>query len=149
MFSKLRNRLLVWRFPYLKPHRYDGSAIPDYNYDYTDLDCYPDGWRKIIIKYLKRLNKILKEYNELENFYVTDTKEKWGTARLYYEGVINDECRSKIDELLCDMEKETWDTCCDCGKPATLNSAGYILPFCEKCSKQKKHYYLNFEKKDN
>lgn len=147
MFKRLKNRLRVWRFPYIKPHTFTGEEIPNYKYDYTDIDCFPDGWHKTIIKYLKKLNKILKKYGETDNFFITDTKEKWGTARIYYSGIHSEECMTEIDNLFCDMERETWNTCCECGSLADYNSIGYILPFCEKCTHKQK-YLLNFEKKD-
>ena len=151
MFKKLKNRYLVWRFPYLRPRRYDGSIIKEYNYDYTDLDCFPDGWRDVIIKYCKRLNVVLKKYKQLDNFFITDAKEKWGSARIYYSGVSSNECREIIDKLLWQMESETWHTCNGCGKKATYSSIGYVLPFCDKCMKQHKVYGINnaFEKIEN
>lgn len=137
MFN-LKNRYLVWRFPYLRPRKYDGTIIPDYDYKFTDLDCYPDGWRKLIIGYCKRLNKILKRYGELHNFYITDAKEKWGTARLYYSGVSNGDCRRQIDELLFKLETESWHVCSICGKKATYASQGYVMPYCYECTKNPK-----------
>ena len=125
MFN-LKNRYLVWRFPYLRPRKYDGTIIPDYNYKFTDLDCYPDGWRKLIIGYCKRLNKILKRYGELHNFY------------LYYSGVSNGDCRRQIDELLFRLETESWHVCSICGKKATYASQGYVMPYCYECTKNPK-----------
>ena len=127
MFN-IKNRLLVWRFPYLRPRNYCGNIIPDYDYKFTDLDCYPDGWRKLIISYCKRLNKILKRYGELHNFYITDAKEKWGTARLYYSGISNSQCRKQVDELLWQLETESMHIC----------SQGYVLPFCYECTTKNK-----------
>lgn len=143
--KRIRNRFLVWKYPYLKPRTFDGKVIPNYKYDFTDLDCYPSGWLKIIKKYLNELNVILKEYGELDNFFITDAKEKWGSARLYFGGITNDECNEKVTKLITEMELETEKTCSWCGKKAEYRSTGYILPFCGKCSHVQK-CLLHFEK---
>ena len=131
--ASLRNRLLVWRFPFLEPRSVDGDRIADYDFSYTLLDSYPAGWRRVIVRHLRRIKSLLKRYGELDNFRVTDAKEKYGEARLYCSGVSDDECDRKLDELIWDMESDTGHTCCECGRPAKYVTQGYILPFCRKC----------------
>lgn len=131
--TSLRNRWLVWRFPFLEPRSVDGDRIADYDFSYTLLDSYPAGWRRVIVRHLRRIKSLLKRYGELDNFRVTDAKEKYGEARLYCSGVSGDECDRKLDELIWDMESDTGHTCCECGRPAKYVTQGYILPFCRKC----------------
>lgn len=131
--ASLRNRWLVWRFPFLEPRSVDGDRIEGYDFSYTLLDSYPDGWRRVIVRHLRRIKSLLKRYGELDNFHVTDAKEKYGEARLYCSGVSDDECDRKLDELIWDMESDTGHTCCECGRPAKYVTQGYILPFCRKC----------------
>ena len=131
--TSLRNRWLVWRFPFLEPRSVDGDRIADYDFSYTLLDSYPAGWRRVIVRHLRRIKSLLKRYGELDNFRVTDAKEKYGEARLYCSGVSSEECDRQLDELIWDMESDTGHTCCECGRPAKYVTQGYILPFCRKC----------------
>ncbi len=130
---RLHNRYLVWRFPFLEPRTVDGGRIPGYEYDYTFIDSYPDGWRKVVIRYVKKIAKVLKEYGELENFHIADAKEKYGEARLYHSGISSAECANTVDDLIWSMESDTGHTCNRCGRPAKYVTNGYILPFCKRC----------------
>ena len=129
----LRNRWLVWRFPFLEPRSVDGGRIEDYDFSYTLLDSYPDGWRRVIVRNLRHIKSLLKRYGELDSFRITDAKEKYGEARLYWSGVSSEECVKQLEDLIWNMESDTGHTCCECGRPAKYVTQGYILPFCRKC----------------
>lgn len=46
MASKEENKALIERFPFLLPRNRWTDEIPDdFNYDYTELDAMPNGWR--------------------------------------------------------------------------------------------------------
>lgn len=137
MFN-LKNRLLVWKYPYLRPRDCDGNEVPDYDYSTTELDSYPVGWRKLLLGYCERLNEVLNNHNELGNFRIVEAKEKWGAARLYYGGVKDVECRKEIDWLLDIMEKQSSHVCSQCGKEAEFISRGYVLPYCRDCAIESK-----------
>lgn len=133
LVNRLRNALLVWRCPFAKPHALDGGNIPGYDYSYTFADSYPDGWKHVARKYFARIGKVLARYGETGSFTITDAKEKYGEARLYYYGC-SEKCASEIDDIIRDFEDETGHTCCNCGRKADVVTYGYVLPFCNGCA---------------
>ena len=135
-FRRRRNKKLVEELPFLRPLNYDGSVDTTYDYDWTQLDHFPNGWRKLIIKHLKAVKEVLVKYGQMDKLIIVESKEKWGEARIYYSGLDNADCYDEIDEIFNRMSAESGKTCCVCGKKAEYQTIGWILPFCGKCIKR-------------
>lgn len=135
-FRRRRNRRLVSELPFLRPLDWNGVPDPNYDYTWTHLDNFPNGWRKTIEQHLYAIRDILVKYNQLEKFIIVESKEKWGAARIYYAGIDNNECDDLIDGILTEMTEKTAEICCRCGKKAVYQTTGWILPFCSKCIKK-------------
>lgn len=102
-------------------------CIPTYT-EWDAMDGMP-GWKKAFGKqYLKELKKQLKKDHYLYQFRITDIKEKYGTLRLYCNGA-SDEVYKIVDKY----ETLSYETCIECGKPATKIKAGWISPYCDEC----------------
>ena len=128
LFKRIKNFFLVWKFPYLKPLKYDGTPIKHFNYAWIHLDSFPEGWNKMLLKKFKELNSILKKYGELKNFHIVDSKEKYGTARIYFSGIKNKDCDKEVSEFLWKLETDSWNTCCICGRYADYISKEFAFP---------------------
>lgn len=98
----------------------------------------PDGWRKSIIPMLvDELVDVLGSH--VDDFVISDCKEKFGELRVYwyYENQINDDdlLYDKIEKIIGKYELISRKTCVKCGRLATTQSRGWILPFCPGCIK--------------
>ena len=148
---KEENRRLCSLYPFLVPYnRFSGikiteaknggywpkepDKIPEYDYEYTELDDMPQGWRKAFGE------QMCKEiYNALNrrggalavNLYqIREIKEKFGELRWYdFNGNL------ETDAIISKYEDISSRTCIVCGKPATKISKGWISPYCDHCAK--------------
>lgn len=144
--TKEQNKVLCEKYPFLIPtNRWSGKkittkepgfwpgspdAIPEYDYEYTELDEMPDGWR---IAFGEEMMDELKADletvpNGIDNFRITQIKEKWGFLHFYCNGLTEHGWKivSKYEEL-------SKRICVICGKPATRVTTGWISPFCDDC----------------
>lgn len=144
--TKEQNRALCEKFPFLIPtNRWSGKrindaagggywpgspeAVPEYDYEYTELDSMPDGWRAAFGEQLcEELKAELEKAGALDSYRITQIKEKFGTMRWYDSG--NTEAGYKI---LSKYEALSIRTCICCGKPATRIATGWISPYCDDC----------------
>ena len=104
---------------------------------YTELDDMPTGWRKAFgIDLCKELKTELKKHKYLRKYRITQIKEKFGGLRWY------DNSNTKEGyNIIQKYEHISFNTCINCGKPATYVSAGWISPYCDNC-KDNKHNYV-------
>lgn len=97
----------------------------------------PDGWRKSVVpKLVDELVDVLRSH--VDDFVISDCKEKFGELRVYwyYKTQINDDLLyNKIEEIIGKYELISRKTCVKCGRLATTQSRGWILPFCPGCIK--------------
>ena len=98
----------------------------------------PDGWRKSVVpKLVDELVDVLGSH--VDDFVISDCKEKFGELRVYwyYENQINDDdlLYDKIEKIIGKYELISRKTCVKCGRLATTQSRGWILPFCPGCIK--------------
>lgn len=97
----------------------------------------PDGWRKSVVpKLVDELVDVLGPH--VDDFVISDCKEKFGELRVYwyYENPIGDDLLyDKIEEIIGKYELISRKTCVKCGRLATTQSRGWILPFCPGCIK--------------
>lgn len=144
------NKRLCERYPFLIPwNRWSGKLItecaagekgywagnpdelPEYNYEYTELDDLPDGWRKAFGAQLcEDLRNALIEDGDLDRWRIVQLKEKYGAMRLYDNGYKEG---SRVPEIIDKYERISERTCIVCGAPATRITLGWISPFCDAC----------------
>lgn len=126
------NRKLVEELPFIRLERWvDGKTVPDDKFEYTEIDHLPPGWRNIAIDMFREIKKYLLEHGgqeALDKFRIEQLKEKFGSIRCYYWP---DE--DGISEIIQKHEWQSEITCCECGKPATRMSKGWICPYCDDC----------------
>jgi len=148
------NKALCEEFPFLIPsNRWSGikiteaqgggywpgspEDIPDYDYTYTELDDMPTGWRLAFgLDMCREIKEELIKFDYLDEYRITQIKEKFGSLRWYCGGYPRD---SKIDEIISKYEELSRHICLGCGKPAKWVSIGWISPWCDDC----KHKYNN------
>ena len=145
---KERNRKLCERYPFLIPaNPWTGvrmtcagfwpdepERVPEYDYEYTELDDMPDGWRIAFGEQMceEIREALLKHGGEeaLDRYRIAQIKEKFGALRWYdFDG--NEDTDAVIDKYEAISER----TCIQCGKPAWCISTWWISPWCEECAK--------------
>ena len=145
--TKEFNRSLCEKFPFLIPHNpfsgrriTDGAGfwpgspdeVPEYDYEYTELDNMPDGWRIAFgEKLCEELRDNLEKCGRLHDFFFTQIKEKYGSLRLYNIGLNEDGW-----QIIYKYEVLSKKICIRCGKPATKMTTGWISPYCDECVPQ-------------
>lgn len=113
---------------------------------FTEWDAVEHGWNKAFGKqYLKDLKNQLKKDKMLYKWRIVQIKEKYGKFILY--------CNYGSPELyniINKYENLSWNTCIQCGKPATYTSKGWIAPYCEECVNNSKdpNRYIKRESKE-
>lgn len=144
-YTKEQNRALCEKYPFLIPsNRWSGKrindaskgywpgspdSVPSWDYEYTELDGMPDGWRLAFgEKLCEELKAELEQAGYLDSYRIIQIKEKFGTLRWYDNG--NTEGGYKV---LAKYEALSGYTCICCGKPATRITAGWIAPYCSEC----------------
>lgn len=134
------NKELVKKYPFMRlPFHLTGN----YDYSYTWLDNMPKGWIKAFGEQMcEEIKNELIKYNYLDKYIIYDIKEKYGRLCWYDSGYPRD---SNIDEIIDKYECLSEDICWHCGKPATKISAGYILPWCDKCANDINGDYNRFK----
>lgn len=145
-----KNRMLVEKYPFLafKEYDFDNDCyyIPDdYDYSCTWLDGLPKGWVEAFGEQMcEEMKKALEEYDYVDKYIITDTKEKYGQLRIYDNGRPRG-CRVwDVIQKYTDLSEHT---CCSCGKPATKISLGWICPWCDECASKLKGKFVDI--KDN
>ena len=152
-------KTIAERYPFLLPTDYSGKI--DKNFDFTYLDGFwKSGWTELFVTYCEKIkpefDKLLEEHrkktkskntgnpdieelNTLRNKglpFITDVKEKYGTARVYWSSgtrVMNEA------EFILDLLSSV--TCMKCGKtPRTSDGRhliwqthGWITNLCRDC----------------
>lgn len=146
--TKEENAKLCLKYPFIIPwNRWSGmliteagnggfwpgnpDAIPEYDYEYTELDDLPDGWNKAFGEQMcEEIKEALIEDDDLDRWRIVQLKEKYGSLRLYDNGT---KIGSRIKNIIHKYEDLSMRTCAVCGEPATRVTTGYILPLCDDC----------------
>ena len=143
---KAENKRFCDKFPFLIPsNRWSGKKInsgekgfwpgnpeemPEWDYDYTELDSMPDGWRKAFGEQMcEEILEELKANNFVDDYRIVQIKEKYGGLRWYDDGFTK-----KGYEIIRKYEDISERICIKCGKPATKISMGWICPWCDECA---------------
>ena len=113
---------------------------------YTELDAMPQGWRKTfgldICKEIKQSLLKTGGRKALKAYRIDQIKEKFGGLRWY-----DHNSTEEIWKIISKYEKLSYETCINCGKPATCISTGWISPYCDDC-KDNKHDYVPITEED-
>ncbi len=146
-FSKKENKRLCDTYPFLIPsNRFSGKRIncgekgywpgdpdempPEWDYEYTELDDMPDGWRKAFGEQMcTEIKQALVEEGLLDDYRITQIKEKYGCLRWY-----SNFSTRKVEQIINKYEELSLRTCIICGAPATRLSRSWICPYCDKCA---------------
>lgn len=116
MRQELENRLRT-EFDFYTGHY--GTGLP--------FEC-GDGWFDLLYKLSLKIAKHI-EVKKLENFGVSQVKEKYGTLRYYtyYEDDL-------ISQFIEEAERESAVTCEQCGKQGEMrNLSGWYMTLCSEC----------------
>lgn len=90
------------------------------------FECGP-GWYKIIEKLCADICAII-ERDKLQDVYVTQIKEKYGTLRFYLNTETNE-----MSELVGKAAAESSITCEECGQPGKIIGNKWLMVRCENC----------------
>ena len=128
-----KNKELTEEFPFLLPHNKFSGRVPDaYEYEYTELDMLPEGWKNAFgLDMVKDLKEILVKHNCMEKYRIYDIKEKWGVLRWDDLGV-PDSAETEHAEWLDKYEELSAETCASCGRPAQ-GKTKWSVPCCTEC----------------
>lgn len=130
-----KNYKLCMEYPILIPRRrFWGTASEEYQYEYTELDGMPKGWRAAFgEQWAKEIQGAINELPEdiRDEIFITDLKEKYGQLRQYFSHYTD-----ALDAVIRKYENLSERTCICCGTPATKISWGWIAPYCNKCAKK-------------
>lgn len=139
--QQIRNKNLIEKYPFLKwwgdPLYMNYKEEGEPSYDYTWEDEVPAGWRKAFCPLMwDELKDILQKANYVEKFRFAQIKEKYGTLRLYDEGVPNE----IFDEVLAWTQKYedlSAKTCIHCGADhVDYMTTGWITFICKECAQE-------------
>ena len=110
------------------------------------FEC-PDSWFDLLKELTIELEtSINNKYKGKYECVAQQVKEKYGSLRFYGEIKILIENPTKDDlslskklyeqfqELVDKAEYKSEKICCECGKPATKTSSGWIAHFCDECA---------------
>lgn len=150
----MTNKELIEKYPWLTPsNRWSGKWItdcagsdgeegywpgdpeihPDYDYDYTELDDMPEGWRIAFGEQMcEEINQELLTWSDeaRENFRITQIKEKYGSLRFY-----TNYTSENLHKIINKYEDKSRRICIRCGKPARWMTRGWISPWCDECAR--------------
>lgn len=129
------NKKIIDEYPFLRSMWWDRDT-QSYKWDYktTVLDDVPQGWEDLILCMAEDIKPLLKESNQLFDFFVIEVKEKFGGLRFYH----NCKCPEEVDEIINDYGVLAENVCVGCGKPdALIVPIGWILPWCRDCYEDK------------
>lgn len=105
---------------------------PDYDWEYTEMDEMPDGWRLAFgDEMCEEIQKDLVAHDYVNEFWITQIKEKYGMLCFYTGSIPKD---SDIFNIIDKYEHMSRKICINCGAPATRMTTGWISPFCAKCA---------------
>jgi hypothetical protein len=124
------NKKMVEEFPFLLPkNRFSGEVSEDYDYTYTELDALEYGWKKAFgYDLLCELRDALVKANYLQDYFIAQIKEKYGTLRWYDFGA-----PEEAYKILRKYENLSAQYCYICGNPVAYETSGWINYVCEDC----------------
>lgn len=141
----LRNKKLCKKYPFLIPrYSWTGKVADNYDYSYTEWDCIPDGW-KIAFgdMLLKELGTELERYNFLDKYRIIEIKEKYGSLRIYDNGIPRG---CKAWDIIESYARLSENICIVCGRPDVAHTtSGWIIPACKDCYNKNEYIFQPYE----
>lgn len=130
--TKIYNRKLTKKYPWLIPRTWDGKVPKDYDYSYIEWGC-ARGWDAAYgDMYLEELGRAVEESGMRDTFQIMEIKEKYGQHRVYCAPT-----NKKIERIVDKYEVISGNVCMLCGKPdVPMIDTGWISPYCFDCFKQ-------------
>jgi len=135
--EQLKNWILCGKYPFLIPKYWNRDTMQyeidkDYDYKFTELDDMPDGWRKAFGEMMcEEIKQELIRCNYLNEYMITQIKEKYGELRWYDSGTPVD---CKVPEIIDKYSMLSRNICIICGKPdVPITDNGWISPYCKNC----------------
>ena len=96
------------------------------------LDEMPEGWRKAFgIQMCKEIKQAIIRTDGrkgLKKYHIQQIKEKFGELRWYDTGA-----NTEVQKIIMKYEYISSRTCIKCGRPATVQTTGWICPYCDDC----------------
>ena len=125
-----KNKELVAKYPFLYPRDDRGEKIAGYDYSWTELDGWPEGWVKAFgEEFASDLWEALKKTGKQDEYYVQQVKEKFGQSRWYGSWETEE-----MSDIIYKYEHISEHTCIHCGKyPVNLLNDGWVSPWCFEC----------------
>lgn len=143
--EQLKNWILCGKYPFLVPKYWNREMMQyeidkDYDYKFTELDDMPDGWRKAFGKMMcEEIKQELVKCNYLNEYMITQIKEKYGELRWYDNGTPVD---CEVPEIIDKYSMLSQNICIICGKPdVPMTHNGWDSPYCKKCFTTPTNWY--------
>ena len=132
--NKIENKRLVEKYPFLLPrNRFSGEVVKGYEYEFTELDSMPDGWRTAFgLQMVEEISQILKKVGYDKKYRIAQIKEKFGMLRWYDNGYPTS-ISKELNECIRKYENLSYETCIICGSKADGYTKGWIMPVCKLC----------------
>ena len=121
---------------------------------FESADC--TGWYHIEDKMYSGIKAVLEKHSiSRKLFHLEQEKEKFGELRTYWDWSIDKEsddytdsllkaAYSEIQAVISAAATESANTCYLCGNSATVQSKGWILPYCQACAEKQSDYPAAF-----
>lgn len=124
-----KRKELIEQYPYLLPRNvFTGKPVEDYDYHYINGEELPAGWFELFLQMCEDIKEPLEKAGFIDKFRFSQIKEKYGSMRCYTSGAPQEVC-----DIIDKYEILSEQVCCKCGAPASLQTLGYISPYCSKC----------------
>lgn len=127
---QLKVKQLVEKYPFLLPRNIFTDKLPD-DYDYTYIKYLeiPKGWNKLFLQLCEDIRQPLIDEGYLDNFRLTQVKEKFNELRVYHTGAPD-----VVEDIIRKYEVMAKYVCSHCGRPADYETCEcYIESFCSNC----------------
>lgn len=85
-----------------------------------------DGWFNLIQELSDKISKSIVQ-QDLEDIYIIQIKEKWGTLQVYMN-LYN----QKIGDLIDEYQDKSFKVCEACGKEGSLKNGSWVRVLCEE-----------------
>lgn len=107
---------------------------------YIDPNDIPIGWANLAACLNMDIDRLIEKCH-INSFESVETKEKYGSLRVYYDAEAdNDDGYRELSDLISIYEAISENTCIYCGKyPVYMIEAGWISPVCETCYTDKRY----------